>query len=72
MSVVHGLKVLSKEDFTPLGVPTSRSSPWRRSSVFASIPLTLLVIPFAPGLYGQDFNLALLYFFAIGGMSVVD
>jgi NADH-quinone oxidoreductase subunit H len=70
MSVVHGLKVLSKEDFTPLGVdvPIFTLSP---IVVFASIPLTLLVIPFAPGLYGQDFNLALLYFFAIGGMSVV-
>jgi len=29
------------------------------------------VIPFAPGVFGQDFNIALLYFFAIGGMSVV-
>ena len=70
MSVLHGLKVLSKEDFTPLGVdvPIFTLAP---IVVFASIPLTLLVIPFAPGLYGQDFNLALLYFFAIGGMSVV-
>jgi NAD(P)H-quinone oxidoreductase subunit 1 len=70
MSVVHGLKVLSKEDFTPLGVdvPVFTLAP---IVVFASIPLTILVIPFAPGLYGQDFNLALLYFFAIGGMSVV-
>jgi NADH:ubiquinone oxidoreductase subunit H len=70
MSVVHGLKVLSKEDFTPLGVdvPIFTLAP---IVVFVSIPLTLLVIPFAPGLYGQDFNLALLYFFAIGGMSVV-
>jgi hypothetical protein len=33
--------------------------------------VSALVIPFAPGLYGQDFNLALLYFFAIGGMTVV-
>jgi NADH-quinone oxidoreductase subunit H len=33
--------------------------------------MTLLVIPFAPGLYGQDFNIGLLYFFAIGGLSVV-
>jgi len=48
MSVVHGLKVLSKEDFTPLGVDV-RSSPWRRSSFFASIPLTLLVSRSRPG-----------------------
>jgi NADH:ubiquinone oxidoreductase subunit H len=67
---VHGLKVLAKEDFTPLGVdvPIFTLAP---IVVFASIPLTLLVIPFAPGVFGQDFNIALLYFFAIGGMSVV-
>jgi len=70
MSVVHGLKVLSKEDFTPRGVdvPIFTLAP---IVVFASIPLTMLVIPFAPGVYGQDFNIALLYFFAMGGMSVV-
>src|SRR5665811_1642802 len=48
MSVVHGLKVLAKEDFTPRGVdvPIFTLAP---IVVFASIPLTLLVIPFAPG-----------------------
>jgi NADH:ubiquinone oxidoreductase subunit H len=70
MSVVHGLKVLAKEDFTPRGVdvPIFTLAP---VVVFASIPLTMLVIPFAPGVYGQDFNLALLYFFAMGGISIV-
>ena len=29
------------------------------------------MIPFAPGLVAQDFNIALLYFFAIGGLNVV-
>jgi len=29
------------------------------------------VIPFAPGLFGQDLNIGLLYFFAVGGLSVV-
>ena len=29
------------------------------------------MIPFAPGIFGQDLNLGLLYFFAIGGLSVV-
>ncbi len=33
--------------------------------------MSLLVIPFAPGLFGQDFNIGLLYFFAVGGLSVV-
>jgi len=70
MSVVHGLKVLAKEDFTPRGVdvPIFTLAP---IVVFASIPLAMLVIPFAPGIYGQDFNIALLYFFAMGGLSVV-
>src|SRR5664280_2004378 len=70
MSVIHGLKVLAKEDFTPRGVdvPIFTLAP---IVVFASIPLTMLVIPFAPGVFGQDFNIGLLYFFAIGGMSVV-
>src|ERR1035437_6643378 len=70
MSVIHGLKVLAKEDYTPRGVdvPIFTLAP---IVVFPSIPLTLLVIPFAPGIFGQDFNIALLYFFAIGGMSVV-
>src|SRR4029079_6040770 len=70
LSTVHGLKVLMKEDFTP-----TRADPvvftWAPVVVFAGAILSALVIPFAPGLYGQDFNLALLYFFAIGGMTVV-
>jgi NADH-quinone oxidoreductase subunit H len=33
--------------------------------------MSLLVIPFAPGLFGQDMNIALLYFFAMGGFTVV-
>jgi NADH-quinone oxidoreductase subunit H len=70
LSTVHGLKVLMKEDFTP-----SRADPvvftWAPVVVFATMPLSALVIPFAPGLIAQDFNLGLLYFFAIGGMTVV-
>jgi NADH-quinone oxidoreductase subunit H len=70
LSVVHGLKVLMKEDFTP-----NRADPivftWAPVVVYLTSVLTLLVIPFAPGLYGQDFELGLLYFFAISGLSVV-
>jgi NADH-quinone oxidoreductase subunit H len=70
LSTVHGLKVLMKEDFTP-----TRADPivftWAPVVVFSTTVLSALVIPFAPGLFGQDFNLALLYFFAIGGMTVV-
>jgi len=69
-SVAHGLKVLSKEDYTPVGVdvPIFTLAP---VTVFLATIMGLLVIPFAPGLVGQDLNLALLYFFAVGGLNVV-
>ena len=70
LSVVHGLKVLAKEDFTPTGADRIVFT-WAPVVVFLASVLTLLVIPFAPGLFGQDFNIGLLYFFAIGGLSVV-
>ena len=70
LSVVHGLKVLMKEDFTPTGAD-SLVFTWAPVVTYLASVMTLLVIPFAPGLYGQDFNIGLLYFFAIGGMSVV-
>jgi len=70
LSTVHGLKVLMKEDFTP-----SRADPvvftWAPVVVFSTMALSALVIPFAPGLFAQDLNLGLLYFFAIGGLTVV-
>jgi NADH-quinone oxidoreductase subunit H len=70
LSTVHGLKVLMKEDFTP-----TRADPivftWAPVVVFSTMALSALVIPFAPGLFAQDFNLGLLYFFAIGAMTVV-
>jgi NADH:ubiquinone oxidoreductase subunit H len=69
-SVVHGLKVLSKEDYTPRGVdtPIFTIAP---VAVFLTTIMAFLVIPFAPGLIAQDFNIALLYFFAIGGLNIV-
>ena len=70
LSVVHGLKVLMKEDFTPTGADPLVFT-WAPVVVYLSAVMTLLVIPFAPGLFGQDLNLGLLYFFAIGGLSVV-
>src|SRR5262245_53518491 len=70
MSVNHGLKVLMKEDFTPTGVDSIVFT-WAPVVVYLSVVMSLLVIPFAPGLYGQDLNIGLLYFFAIGGLSVV-
>jgi NADH-quinone oxidoreductase subunit H len=70
LSVIHGLKVLMKEDFTPTGAD-SLVFTLAPVVVYTSSVLTLLVIPFAPGLFAQDFNLALLYFFAVGGLAVV-
>ena len=70
LSTVHGLKVLMKEDFTPTRADSVVFT-WAPVVVFAAAALSALVLPFAPGLYGQDFNLALLYFFAVGGMTVV-
>ncbi len=69
-SVVHGLKVLAKEDFTPTGVdvPVFTLAP---AVVYLAAVMTLLVVPFAPGLYGYDMDIGLLYFFAVGGLGVV-
>jgi len=70
MSVIHGLKVLVKEDFTPTGADSIVFTLAPVVTYLSSV-MALLVIPFAPGLFGQDFNIALLYFFAMGGLTVV-
>jgi NADH-quinone oxidoreductase subunit H len=70
LSVAHGLKVLMKEDFTPTGADSTVFT-WAPVVVYLASVMTLLVIPFAPGLYGQDINIGLLYFFAMGGLGVV-
>jgi len=70
LSVVHGLKVLMKEDFTPTGAD-SLVFTWAPVVVYLASVMSLLVIPFSKGLFGADLNLGLLYFFAVGGLSVV-
>jgi NADH-quinone oxidoreductase subunit H len=70
LSTVHGLKVLMKEDFTPTRADAVVFT-WAPVIVFGAAAMSALVLPFAPGLYGQDFNIGLLYFFAVGGMTVV-
>lgn len=69
-SMIHGFKVLAKEDFTPTGadVPVFTVAP---IITFLASILTLLVVPFAPGLVGIDMNIGLLYFFAVSGLTVV-
>jgi NADH-quinone oxidoreductase subunit H len=69
-SVVHGLKVLVKEDYTPTGADPIVFT-WAPVVTYLAAVLGLLVIPFAPGLVGLDMNIGLLYFFAISGLSVV-
>jgi len=70
LSVVHGLKVLMKEDLTPTGADSVVFT-WAPVVVYLASVMTLLVIPFAPGLYGADLNIGLLYFFAVSGLAVV-
>jgi NADH-quinone oxidoreductase subunit H len=70
MSVVHGLKVLIKEDFAPSGADLTVFTLAPVVTFLASI-MTLLVIPFAPGLFGQDFNIGLLFFFSMSGLTVL-
>jgi NADH:ubiquinone oxidoreductase subunit H len=53
LSVVHGLKVLMKEDFTPTGADTIVFT-WAPVIVFLTAVMTFLVIPFGPGLVGQE------------------
>jgi len=70
LSVVHGLKVLMKEDFSPTGTDRLVFT-LAPIAVFMATIMALLVIPFAPGLFGADMNIGLLYLFAVSGLSVV-
>ncbi len=69
-STLHGFKVLAKEDFTPTGadVPVFTLAP---VVTYLGAVMTIMVIPFAPGLFGLDMNLGLLYFFAVAGLGVI-
>ena len=52
LSVVHGLKVLMKEDFTPTGADKIVFT-WAPVVVFLTAVMTFLVIPFGPGLVAR-------------------
>jgi NADH-quinone oxidoreductase subunit H len=82
-SVVAGLKVLLKEDFTPTSADAIVFT-WAPVFVFLTAVMTFLVVPFGPpeynaatgayesgGIVGQDLNIGILYLFAVGGMTVV-
>ncbi len=69
-SAIHGFKVLAKEDFTPDNAdrPVFTMAPWM---VFMAAAMSMLVIPFAPGLVAVDSQISVVYFFAIIGLSVI-
>ena len=69
-STIHGFKVLAKEDTTPdqADRPTFTLAPWM---VFMAAAMSMLVIPFAPGLVALDSSISVVYFFAVLGLSVV-
>jgi NADH-quinone oxidoreductase subunit H len=69
-STIHGFKFLAKEDQTPdrADVPTFTLAPWM---VFMAAAMSMLVVPFAPGLVAFDSSVGVIYFFAIIGLSVV-
>src|SRR5207248_2165861 len=70
-STIHGFKVLAKEDTVPdhADRATFTLAPWM---VYMAAAMSMLVIPFAPGFVAADFNIGVVYFFAILGLSVVD
>ena len=69
-STIHGFKVLAKEDATPDQADrgTFTMAPWM---VYMAAAMSMLVIPFAPGLVALDSNISVVYFFAVLGLSVV-
>jgi NADH-quinone oxidoreductase subunit H len=69
-STIHGFKVLAKEDTTPdqADRPIFTMAPWM---VYMAAAMSMLVIPFAPGAIAADFNIGIVYFFAVLGLSVV-
>ncbi len=69
-SVIAGLKVLTKEDFSPNAADRTIFT-WAPVIVFLTSVMTFLVIPFGPGLVGAKLNIGVLYLFSVGGMSVV-
>ncbi len=69
-STIHGFKMLAKEDHMPDRADriTFTLAPWM---VFMAAAMSMLVIPFGPGLVAFDSKISVIYFFAIIGLSVV-
>jgi NADH-quinone oxidoreductase subunit H len=69
-SLFHGLKLLGKEDITPTAADAVVFT-WAPVVVYVAAVMSLVVIPFAPGLFGVDMDIGVLYVFAVGGLTVV-
>jgi NADH-quinone oxidoreductase subunit H len=69
-SAIHGFKVLAKEDTVPDQADrgTFTLAPWM---VYMAAAMSMLVIPFAPGAIAANFNIGIVYFFAVLGLSGV-
>jgi NADH-quinone oxidoreductase subunit H len=69
-STIHGFKVLAKEDTVPDQADrgTFTLAPWM---VYMAAAMSMIVIPFAPGAVAANFNIGIVYFFAVLGLSVV-
>jgi NADH-quinone oxidoreductase subunit H len=69
-STIHGFKVLAKEDAVPDQADRAAFTlaPWM---VYMAAAMSMLVIPFAPGAIAANFNIGVVYFFAVLGLSVV-
>jgi len=69
-STIHGFKVLAKEDTVPDQADrgTFTLAPWM---VYMAAAMSMIVMPFGPGAIAADFNIGIVYFFAVLGLSVV-
>ncbi|HEY63920.1 MAG TPA: NADH-quinone oxidoreductase subunit NuoH [Caldilineae bacterium] len=67
-NVADAMKLLIKEDITPFGADRWVYNLAPVLAVFAAIML-LAVIPFGPGLIGEDLNVGVLYVIAIGSFG---
>jgi NADH-quinone oxidoreductase subunit H len=69
-AIADTVKLLIKEDITPTAAdrPVFRAAPY---VALASTILLFVVLPFGKGLVPADLNVGLLYFVAVGGLSVI-
>ena len=69
-AVADAIKMLTKEDITPLG---SDRIPFNIGPGLAAIASILIfaVLPFAPGLIGTDLNIGMFYIVAVGSFGIL-